>query len=267
MRSRPRELTCLGIILAGIAISFPLQIIWIFGDSPLDPGAILCKLTPLNWVVMSLSTLLSYLVLTASPWIWLVSPAFVIATLWNHWLIAEVNGGAWAWIACLASLAVLATQALLFRPEVMRVLTHPELRWWRTPGRERVSVEVNICPVSGGELQARSFDLSENGAFISVDGAAWLTNHEGSFKKITLGSYCNLRFKLNQTSSFSCTAQIVRRAEARGDYPAGLGMRFVGVGAVERKVLHGFLRQVRAGAAEARARAGAARPVRAPLAS
>lgn len=265
MRSRPKELTYLAFILAGIALSFPLQIMWMFGDSPLDPAAVFCKLTPLNWTVMTLAALLSGLVLNASPWVWFVSPAFVIATVWNHWLIAEVNGGAWAWMACLATLGVLATQSLLLRPEVFRVLMHPELRWWRTPGRARVLVEAKVCPVSGGELLSRTFDLSENGAFVAIDGSAWLTNHEGSFKKITLGSYCNLRLKLTQTSSFSCTAQVVRRAEARGNYPAGFGLRFVAVGATERKVLLGFLRQVRAEAALAEARA--ARPVRVPAQS
>lgn len=260
MRSRPRELTFLALVLAGIALSFPLQIVWLFGDSLLDPGAIFCKLTPLNWLVMALAGLLSALLLYASRWVWLVSGIFVVATIWNNWLIAEVNGGSWAWIACLATVAVLASQVILLRPEVRRVLAHPELRWWRTPGRERVSVEARLCPVSGGELVSRTFDLSENGAFIGIEAAAWLTHHEGSFRKITLGSYCNLRLKLNQTTSFSCTAQIVRRAAPCGNYPAGFGMRFVGVGVPERKVLHGFLRQVRAEAARARAAA----PVRVP---
>lgn len=256
MRTRPRELTLLGVLLLLVAISMPLQILFVFGGSPFDFSSIAAKLAPLNWAVIFLSSVLAYLVFRASPLLLGVVPFFLGAVAWNNWLVASLGGEGEGLFPLLSTAGAFLMMGLLAFPNPRRVLANPRLRWWLTPPRRRVELEARVCPTLGGELIARTFDLSEGGAFIALRDSFWASLREGSGRNLSVGTYCSVRLSLNQVSAFSCMAQVVRRGEPAGAYPEGIGIRFISMTPREKKTLLSFLRNApgteRAGMAVAR---------------
>ena len=252
MKSRPKLLTWLTIGLVLIAISFPIQVKLMFGEDFLDIFSIANKLTPMNWIVMALALTVASLVHRASPLVWGASPLFLLAVAWNNYLVSSVGTGFNFLVTTTATLFLVGIHGILLTPECRMILTQPKKRWWLTPPRKRVSIEARVCPVLGGELMSKTFDLSENGAFISLRDAFWAKHRAASVKNLKVGTYCSIQFKLNQMASLSCTAEIVRQSTSNGNYPGGFGVRFVGLNPKEKKILNSFLKQASAPAFEQR---------------
>lgn len=255
MKTRPRELTSLTVILIGIVVSLPLQIVWLFGDSIFDPSEVFSKLTPLNWAVMGLAVALIPITLRASSSFWIAAPLFLSTVAWNNWLVANVfEATHWDSPAYLSTyiLTVIFAGVVISRAS-RTALTQPGKRWWLTPLRNRVSVTAKLCPVMGGEMNARTFDLSERGAFINLRDAEWTPpslrlaanqKETSGVSSLSKGSYCWLQLSLNNISALTCTAEIVRKADARGEYPEGVGLRFVGLSSRDKKVLTRFIKDL-----------------------
>jgi hypothetical protein len=250
MKTRPKELTALALAFLGIALSLPVQIMLLFGDPPWEITAIVTKLAPLNWLIIALSIAMVPLTLRASPLLWITTPLYIASVIWNNWLIASVQGSSgWLSPVHLSSIGlVLLIGGVLFKyPSCRTVLLHPSKRWWLTPERKRVDLEARLCPVLGGEISSKTFDLSESGIFVVLDdhsqwrGPRFRTTTKAPETALRVGSYCWLRVALNDVSALTCTAEIVRKTEPRGIYPAGIGLRFVGLTARDKKLLAGFL--------------------------
>ena len=95
------------------------------------------------------------------------------------------------------------------------------------------------------EYCSETFDLSENGAFVVINSGP----ERDSLTPLSLpiGARCALRLNLGETEmggrrAIRVQAEVVRVASPRGDYPAGMGVRFVGIGLRERVMLSNYLK-------------------------
>jgi hypothetical protein len=246
VKTRPAALFPIAMLLTAAALALPAQVIALNGLEPWDLDLAFAGLAPLNWALFALCLGQAALVARASVWSLPVGAALVGVAGWNNFLIwdAGVNfsapelGGSFA--------ALIGLHAPLLRAPVRRVLFNPQLRWWRTPRRQRASLRAVVRPVTGGELVSRTVDVSAGGAFVELDRALWTLGHSDAAPGEVLkpGMRCAVRLALDPLHTLRCTAEVVRVAERRGRYPHGVGIRFTDLSREQRRQLDGFLDRV-----------------------
>jgi hypothetical protein len=243
MRQRPRVFDLLALALLLVAFSLPVQVMLMFGHTPGEFTAIFNQLAPMNWVVAMLAVACAVAHWRASPTLWILSPLFILAVGWNNYLVAQAGlNFSWA-TTLLATGATLALHGLLLTPTARKVLLNPKMRWWLTAPRKRVQLRATIWPVLGGELLTSTYDVSEGGAFFSLEEASWTSRRTLSIKNLSVGTVCTLKMKLDSGRAIQCDAEVVRQAEPRGQYPGGFAVRFKSLSREDQKALAQLLRQ------------------------
>src|SRR6185437_14481977 len=74
MQRRPAVFPFLSVLFLGIALSLPLQVMWIYGHGFDEMDAVLNKLTIFNWLVMISLVITAVLLWTASPALKIFAP-------------------------------------------------------------------------------------------------------------------------------------------------------------------------------------------------
>jgi hypothetical protein len=235
MRNRPKKLVILAVFLILLAASFPIQIMMLYGHSLFEAQAIAAKIAPLNWAIMLLAPFTAMLAFRASPWVIAALPTLTGLVIYNNWFVSQMQTDFTPGVAWLASGAFVGVVALLFNRQALQAILNPTSRWWLTPERKRLAVPVRIklqSPVN--ELYLNTFDLSEGGAFLPLDQAK-------VFRTVAVGTQCYVSLPLKDVESIKFRAEIVRNTQGRGEYPAGVGVKFLGLSWAEKRKLSHFL--------------------------
>ncbi len=243
MQKLPKEFTVLGLILICIILAMPLQIMFTYQFTPLEIDAILVGLAPLNWLVIFTALLHAAAMYRASSYVYATMPFFLLAITWNNWLVGSLETQYSALTASLATCAAFLMHAVLLSKNAKTVLLNQKKRWWLTPERKKISIRAVLLPVLGGELHSRTFDISDGGAFISLDDASWAPLKSAPITHLQEGNVCSVRLMLDTLSVIHCGAEIVRQTHANGHYPAGIGIRFISLKPDQRKVIHSAMSQ------------------------
>lgn len=245
MKSRPRVLVWIAAALWIAASSIPIQLIiysWLGGGAPLAPLELIEQMSGLAWALLVLALASGLLILKASRFGVLLSVVFAGALAWSHWELAQANSSLAQLAPSVIPLSVLLGTLLihvpLLTPAIRRLLGNPKLRWWLTRPRYRSQAAAVIWPVLGGEIQAATFDLSEGGAFLIPRTS---DETRAGRDRLAVGSRLSLRIRLDSDHVFHCQGEVVRRANARGLYPAGVGVRFLSVDGSDRALLKRYL--------------------------
>jgi hypothetical protein len=237
MKKRPILLSFLAFSLLVMAASLPLQVMVIHHQAPWDVLNIISLLAPLNWAMMLIAPTAAYLLLRASKAS--LAAMFILACLviYNNWLAGEVGDDYSRREVWLGNLLFVIAFSPLFTRRILQPILNPGMRWWMTPPRWKVQIPIRLKFLSrdGFELKTSTFDASAAGAFIPV---GYLTTH-GSVK---VGTQCFVALPLPGVDHYQCRAEIVRMTKANGNYPSGLGIRFLGMTWAERKKWEEFLR-------------------------
>jgi hypothetical protein len=244
MRQRPKEFVFLAMVLLLIAVSLPIQVMMLYQNSPFEISDTISKLAPLNWVVMILALVNAALVYSASPWVMLTAPLFIMVVIWNNYLVADAALNFSPVTAVVAIMGTAALHGALLTEKARKILKNPTLRWWRSAPRKQISVRALVTPVMGGELQSMTFDISMGGAFISAASTGWKPSQSAPHQTIEVGSRCAIRLMLDQFRVVTCSAEVVRQTEPRGHYPGGFAVRFVNLDPQQRKILATYLKTV-----------------------
>lgn len=235
MRAKPRRLDALALFLLGITVAMPLQIMIMYGNMPIEIGAILAKLAPLNWLILGLAPLTAWFIHRASPFVIVTGPILTLLVIRNNWLVAEIGNDYSPWFVGISTGAFVLAMASLTTRETRDLLLNPGHRWWLTPRRKRTVVPVHVVVPGVGEysFDSETFDISESGAFITF------------MRKIAIGTDCSVSIELDRVNKdlgqIKCRAEIVRATEAYGQYPSGIGVRFIGLGREERQILNSYI--------------------------
>lgn len=234
MKKRPIELTILSIVFSGIALYHSYQAVHSLDQPWSEPLWTQYGVLALSWMLIVFS-------LRASRALWFILLFPVTGIAMDHFGIhSRYVPELWAQPFLIAAL-------LLSRP-CRTALFHPSRRWWLTPSRKRAILNARICPVLGGEIVAQTVDISEGGIFIKFNSSTRWHQEQAKLKLtpdhcLQVGAYCWIRISLSEFSALACTAEVVRKTTSEnGTYPAGIGLRFVGLTAQDRKVLAKFLK-------------------------
>ncbi len=93
------------------------------------------------------------------------------------------------------------------------LLQHPERRWWLEAPRKRMKlpVAINWREI---KLSSETFDISETGAFISLDG-------KEDWPEFQSDQSLAICMSIGTLQQFRCHGRVVRRVDAKGRLPGG----------------------------------------------
>jgi hypothetical protein len=182
-----------------------------------------------------------------------LAPVFLMVLAWNNWLVASLDADAETDSIIFGTFLVIAASAVLLLPTVRYLLSNPHQRWWLTPERKKIHIRARVRPADGGgELIAQTFDISEEGVFISLERANWSagssfsTTHNAT-RSLSVGSHCAVVLDLQPNRTVNGIARIVRHAPARGKYPKGFAVYFEGLQKRDRALLKDFVKKIPTG--------------------
>lgn len=230
MRQRPGWTIFLGLVFLMIAISLPVQIMFIYGHGVDELGAVFEKLTFLNILVMAAALTCAVLVWKASPLSRQAVPAFLALVAVNNFFVGYYATDFSMWTTVLATVGLVTLNLPLLHPRMQEILMHPEKRWWLCAERRRLDLPVTIDGTRLTSLKARTFDVSLSGAFVP------------DVHDVSVGDWITVRMKFGITQ-IRCQAKVVRRSEPKGIYPGGVGVQFVNMSWRERRDLRRCLQR------------------------
>ena len=230
MRRRPMILPVIMLMLFGVALSFPLQVMWLYDHGLGELPQVLNKLTWLNWLVMAGAVLTGVFVFGASPFTRFALPALTFIVAVNNFFVGYFATDYSFMATTMGTFAFGAMLLPLYQPKVRELLLYPDRRWWRAKTRRRMAVPIFVGGSRQVKLRSETFDISESGAFLPIEAAGLYVEERVSIC-LTLGTLQQIR----------CDARVVRRAEAKGTYPGGVGITFTNMDWWQRRELKRYL--------------------------
>jgi hypothetical protein len=259
MKTRPKELTFLALFLFAVAMGLPAQVMMLYGHPLSEMTAVLAKLTPLNWAILFSAPVVGLLLMRAHASSRYLVPLFGMLVVYNNWFVAEVSGDFDSTQVKISTGVFLVALATIFTKDVREILTHPEKRWWLTPMRKRMELPIRVCffnkrgsdSIRSSEFYARTFDVSMGGSFVNLDDDDMALMTEETLQNLKVGTQCYISLTLKDLCFLQCRAEIVRRTHSHGNYPGGVGLRFLGLSWNDERTLREHLRKARSASGSA----------------
>jgi hypothetical protein len=218
MKMKPKQFYIVSIILVFIAISLPLQVMFLYGHHWSETSAIFSKMTGFNWLVVLGLLTVSYLYYHASQLLIIGAPLVLILVTINNYFVGKFAGDFTLTQTSLASVSVGLLFVPLFLPSSQILLKDPKRRWWRISKRVNKRVSATINPYVGEMIHSYTHDISQSGAFVCVD-------KKDDLPKV--GDNVRVILNINSMRKIRCEAIVVRISEASGSYPQGMGIKFI----------------------------------------
>lgn len=218
MIMRPKQFYLASMVLLMLAISFPVQVMVLYGHHWSETHAIFSKITWLNWLVIGSFFVGAFFYFQASRYIVYLAPVILGLVAFNNYIVGAFAADYSFMQTTLATLSVGFVFAPLALPSSQVVLKDPKRRWWRRSKRHSKRVAATLNPYVGEMLHVQTFDISQSGAFICLD--------ENQTELPKVGDTVRISFNVNSMKKIRCEAVVVRIAEPSGHYPRGMGLRF-----------------------------------------
>jgi hypothetical protein len=228
MKTRPWSFWLVASLCWLIAASFPLQIAWLYGHSPLEWPQILAKLSLLNGFCMLALLSVGCLALNGSRLLYVAIPVCCAMVTYNNFVV-----GVWGYdyspvLTYTSSVAFAAFCGFIFLPSFSLALQKPELRWWLVAPRRNIHVPVLISLHRGSSFSSRTIDVSLSGARVELAQNA----------EIHIGDLLNLHLKINTLQNLNLKGAVVRKQ----DDSQQVGIHFEHLEPTQKKILERFLR-------------------------
>lgn len=220
MSRRPKGLILYALLCLGIALSLPVQIAIIFELSWGSLGLIWQKLTFMNYLVIASLLATAYVSWKSSYSLRWYATGSVGAVILNNLWVGHVSENYTMMQASLGSLlfAIFAYAPYLM-PKAREALLNPSKRWWREATRHSFQAPVTVMSASSDNLQEiLAFDISKTGIFIKSEVS--------DFYGLNEGDKVSIKWLSADHEEFERDAIVVRKSEAAGRYPRGLGLKF-----------------------------------------
>jgi hypothetical protein len=234
MMVKPKIVNWMGIGVLLVAASFPLQAAILYQHSFSELGSILQKLSLLNFIAICMLATTAYLLFTVSPYLKYMCPLTIACLAWNNYVVGNYGQDFSMPQAMLGTGLFAGLFVPLFRKDLRLVLSDPDRRWWRRAHRVPRNIDVILNPYVGQTLLAQTFDLSESGAFIPFENKSW-----DEIPKV--GERIKISLHIDTLRKIKCEAVVVRVVEPKGNYPKGIGVRFIEMNDTHKRSLNNFL--------------------------
>ena len=222
MNSKPQIFNIFALSLVVVAVSFPIQIAYLYEYELLNGDHMMAI-----WHKLSLNNLMTMTVLSITAW-----KTWQVASNLTPWLLAScsivalnnfiVSAYASDWSAVqtnvATSLFIVAVGAFVFT-KAYEVTMAPHLHWLKPAKRHRIDAPVVIEFLGHHRFQAKLFDLSTSGMFITGVQQQLIA----SLAPVNEEMAIKIPYK-NEFYGFRC--KLVRKCDPRGNYPSGWGLTF-----------------------------------------
>lgn len=234
MTRKPVTFNLLSLTYLLIAVSILLRIVltepWDRRESVFD------HLTILNAMTVSLLLLNALFLWKSSGAVRWATPLSVLMVTVSGMASSFDQGGESLIEALGIAVGFLLVNLPLLQSPVRQALRHPERRWWRRAERKRIHIPIVLGGVSEARIKGMSYDLSQTGVFVPMDHFG-----EAGPPKWHKDREIPVHLRLSEELELKCYGRIVRQAEAKGTYPAGVGIEFVDLPFLHRRELKKFL--------------------------
>lgn len=217
MRSKPLYLKIFPLLAFGIALSFPIQIYYLYGIPMTNVTKLISMLTPLNLVTMVALMVTSVLTMTMSKAIYKFIP-FLLALIFANNAIVGLYGTDYTLIQVGLSFVLFSLSLKPFySKDIKAVIMNPKLRWWESAKRYSV---VKPLQLNTEMLQVNSVttNISESGMFAEV-------NEQAMLNKFELDQIIDV--KIIGKKKFTIKAKIIRKSQGDDKQPSGFGLEFI----------------------------------------
>ncbi len=234
MKIKPLIFNIYAFVFIAIAVSIPLQVMFLYGHSLTDFSAMWSKLTVFNLLVMSSCFLNAYFSFTAQDeikWSFPLSIGFVCL---NNSIVLVYGNDFEAATVILSTFAYILMTTYFILSHETNVINSPAAQWWKTALRYKAPLPTKVSstdiPINLGE----TYDISRTGAFISYS----TPGQKDIFN-------CGEAFTFNIGDDLELKAKVVRKSMAVGRYPEGMGVQFIELGVGERIQLEKLLNSLK----------------------
>ncbi len=234
MVRKPRLFNTMTVILVGLLLAFPVQVMFLYGHYPWEVMPILAKLSILNWLSMIGCGYTAFCAYTAAPQLRIALPLLTLLIAWNNMIVGYVGYDYNVSTTLLATIIFASGNLVFFQTEIQVLMAAPDKRWWLIPSRLKVKIPVFVSPQRSEGFSTDTFDISEGGTFIPLRSAM--------ASQISNGETLSLSFKLGTFRTLRCDARVVRHQKAKGLYPDGIGVKFENLNRQQQHTLNQFFR-------------------------
>ncbi len=236
MENKPVSFNIMAFLFLAVAYSIIGKIIYIY-DYPLYKFDLaFVHLTQIEKIIITFCVINSYLCYIASPMLKLSLPATIAAMALNNYYVSQVSNQSSLITTFALTFGVLAIISILLTPQVKLAIASENSKWWKVPKRYAMNLPVSVYVNGENPVHANIYDISKGGAFIK---SKQLTKNKLPFT-LPVGTDIKIRINRNKPLELRCMAQIVRRSDSNGNYPAGIGIQFKEMD-FKTKFLLGFL--------------------------
>ncbi len=166
MNKKPSYFTWITLFLLGVAISFPLQILYLFEYDFKDIFLCFSHLSHINWLVI-------FSCLSVSIFVWMVHKyinyfiAGLIFIVSVNNLIVGLTAVNYTWMEAIISEVVFVGPLIfLFRNSFQKLIFNPALHYWKTP--RRVSLQETVYIDEELNITSESVNVSSSGILIKI---------------------------------------------------------------------------------------------------
>ncbi|CBW26213.1 putative membrane protein [Halobacteriovorax marinus SJ] len=231
MKQRPKLLLFTSLVLIGVVISIPLQIIFQTQVTALNIDILLSQITIFNWFVIAMCLITLSLTFNGHKLLGLAIVPLLLAIHINNYFVFKYALHTQWYLPLFASLGATALALLFIINKTVRfTVKNPDKRWWLIPKRYQKTLPIWVVLDEDLCVLAHTHDLSKTGAFISMSEDS---NHFLD-KELELGKEVKVLIGNKDDVEFHCKAQVVRKAQATGSYPQGIGLHFEDVSMIEK---------------------------------
>jgi hypothetical protein len=169
MRSKPIYLNILSVFLLLVAMSLPIQVLFIF-DYPLsDWPQSFQHLTFLNWLFMGSCAMTSFFLYRGHQKAVLFSAITVFLVFTNNLFVGLYGKDFSLTQSLIGVLFISASLVPIFLNPIRQTLFNSKQQWWRTAPRFAKQLDVQIWAFSGDKpFNVRTLNVSRTGALLQV---------------------------------------------------------------------------------------------------
>lgn len=238
MHHKPLLFNILAIGLGLIALSFPLQIAWLYQHNLIEADHLRAI-----WFKLPINNLMTMVVLLITAWkVWHVKTGIVPWIAASCTMVAINNvmvasyAQDWSQLQTLAASTVFTVGLCTFVfTRAYELSLTPERHWWRPAKRRQITAPVMVEFLGQHRFQAQLFDLSQSGVFITDINKAMPASLAPINEEMAI--------RIPYHNSFHAfKVKLVRKTGQTGHYPEGWGLCFTQLGLWQRLKLAFMLR-------------------------
>jgi hypothetical protein len=152
----------------------------------------------------------------------------------NYFVLSFSKSMHWSLPVASTAFAALAMIMIYSNQKFKYTIRNQDKRWWLIPNRHKKVLPIWIQINDDKCLLARTYDVSSSGAFISsISGIQNFLE-----RSLTVGTKVKVLIGDKDDIEFQCNASIIRKTQAKGIYPSGIGVHFDNIPFKEKLALN-----------------------------